>query len=195
MDKNKIRICVAAYWNDPSRINSVYCFLYSILAQTYQNFEIIFHHDGPIENIEILNHIRSISDKITVLDNLERKQTWGHYHRHPTALIDPHADWVVFTNDDNYYVPTFLETMLNTALQNKSEMVYCNTGHNYFNYDILDTYPMSCKIDMGSFMTSMNLVKTTPWESYAADADGQYAELISQKTNAIKAPGVLFIHN
>ena len=192
---NKIRICVASYLNDHTRINSMYCLIYSLLSQSYQNFEIIIHHDGPIHDINLKNSIESLSNKITVLDNLERKGSWGHYHRWPTATINNDADWIVFTNDDNYYVPKFLETMINYALHYNTEFVHCDHLHNELGYSVLVSNPEPGSIDMGAFMSSMNLVKTNSWDTYIDIADGLYAKKLASKTTPIKVPGVLFIHN
>ncbi len=191
----KVRFVVASYLNDPKKVPGIFCLLYSILAQTYQNFEVIIHHDGPLDDPTLKEQIEKLSSKIKLLDNLERKQAWGHYHRHPTALIEPHADWVVFTNDDNYYVPVFLERALNTARISQSGMVYFDTVHSHYNYDTLNVTPAISRIDIGSFIVRMDLVKDTPWTSYEGIADGIYAEKLAKSTNAIKTPGVLFVHN
>lgn len=192
---NKVRFVVASYLNDSKKIPGMFCLLHSILAQTYQNFEIIIHHDGPLDDSTLKERIEGLSSKIKVLDKLERRQAWGHYHRHPTALIEPHADWVVFTNDDNYYVPIFLERVLNVAHTTNSGMVYFDTVHSHFNYDVLNVVPVVCNIDIGSFIVRMDLVRDTPWTNYEGIADGIYAEKLAKSTNAVKAPGVLFIHN
>jgi glycosyltransferase involved in cell wall biosynthesis len=193
--EDKVRFVVASYLNDPKKIPGMFCLLYSLLAQTYQNFEVIIHHDGPLDDPTLKQQIEKLSSKIKVLDNLERKQAWGHYHRYPTALIEPHADWVVFTNDDNYYIPLFLEKVLNKAYSEQSGMVIFDTVHSHFAYNVLNVHPDRCSIDIGSFITRMDLVRDTPWTDYIGEADGIYAAKIASKTNPVKAPGILFVHN
>lgn len=191
----KVRVCVASYLNDQSRIPKMFCLVYSLLSQTHQNIEIIIHHDGPIDDNTLKTKIESISKNIKVLDNLDRKGAWGHYHRWPTATYDDNADWVIFTNDDNYYAPTFIEVLLNHAIANNSEFVYCDHLHNGLGYYALNAYPTPGLIDMGAFIASMNLVKETSWDDYIDIADGIYAKKLADKTNPVKAPGILFIHN
>jgi hypothetical protein len=194
---DKVRICISAYLNDDERrVTSLYVCVYSLLAQTHQNLEIFIHHDGPLNDPEIANKFRSLSDKITFIDNLPHLKHWGFYHRHPTAMIEPHADWILYTNDDNYYVPKFLEIMLATAKTHDAGVVICDTLHDGLHYNVLNVYPASGLIDMGSFMTRMDVIKKNPWNVLDRyDSDGLYAQQVSQTTKCVKAPGVLFVHN
>ena len=122
MSENKVRICISAYLNDSDKkIMSAFSCVYSILSQTYENYEIYIHHDGPLKDITLANKFRSLSNKIVFIDNLEHKGNWGFYHRHKVSMIEPHSDWVLYTNEDNYYVPIFLERMINTAKSSNSK--------------------------------------------------------------------------
>lgn len=193
---DKVRICISAYLNDSEqKVRAMYACVHSLLCQTYDDFEIYIHHDGPLDNPKIAEDFRNLSHKIVFIDNLERKGQWGFFHRHNTAMIEPHADWVLFTNEDNYYTPIFLERMISTANSYNSKMVHCNTVHSHFNYDVLNTSVIRGGIDMGSFISHMDLVKITPWTDYHDQADGVYAEKIGSQTNPVKARGVLFVHN
>jgi glycosyltransferase involved in cell wall biosynthesis len=193
---DKIRICIASYLNDSEkRVNAAFACVHSILSQTYDNYEIYIHHDGPVNDKSLIDKFKNLSNKITFIDDLERKGHWGYYHRHNVSMIEPHADWVLYTNDDNYYVPIFLERMMQTANSSNSKMVYCDSSHSHFNYNILNTWVKEGHIDMGSFISHMDLVKTTPWTDYGPGADGIYAEKIGSQTNPVKASGVLFVHN
>lgn len=194
----KIRICISAYFNGSDaeyRVNACYAIVYCFLAQTYNNFEIYIHHDGPLDDTTIADKFRAISDKITFIDNLEHKGNWGFYHRYSVSLMEPKPDWVLYTNEDNYYVPTFLETMINTALSHNSKMVYCNMVHSHHGYQVLNTYPAVCNIDMGAFITHIDLIECTLFNNYSQTADGWYAEQLASKTNPIKVDGILFTHN
>lgn len=196
MKNNKVRICISAYLNDSEqKVKSMYACVHSFLCQTYNNYEIYIHHDGPLNNPKIADDFRNLSDKIVFIDNLEHRGYWGFFHRHNVAMIEPHADWVLFTNEDNYYVPVFLERMINTANNSNSKMVYCDTLHSHYDYGVLDTYVKVNGIDMGSFISHMDLVKITPWTDYHSGADGVYAEKIGSQTIPVKAKGILFVHN
>lgn len=197
---DKIRFVVCSYLNDdPDRVKKLYGCVYSLVVQTHKNIEIYIHHDGPLNDTSIPDKIRAIDDRVVFLDNLERVYRWGFPHRRPTALIEPHADWIVFTNDDNYYLPKFCEIMLNTAFENNAGMVYCDMLHTDCNTPItthMSTYPSPGWIDMGSFMTRTDIIEKTEWDNMDEPiADGIYAQKISQTTNSVKAPGILYIHN
>jgi len=196
MSNDKIRICISAYLNDSEKkINSAFSCVYSLLSQTYDNYEIYIHHDGPVNDKTLPDKFRKLSDKIVFIDNLEHKGNWGFYHRHNVSMMEPHADWIVYTNEDNYYVPIFLQRMVETAKLFNTQMVYCDTLHSHYNYNILNTSIRIGGIDMGSFMTHMDLIKKTPWTDFVSFADGIYAEKIGIQTNPIKVSGILFVHN
>ena len=60
MSTDKVRICISAYLNkSQKRIDALYCCVYSILSQTYDNFEIYIHHDGPLDD-------KSLADKFQI---------------------------------------------------------------------------------------------------------------------------------
>jgi len=196
MSNNKIRICISAYLNgSDKKIEAAFTCVHSFLCQTYDNYEIYIHHDGPLNDVGLADKFRSLSDKITFIDNLEHKGHWGFYHRHNVSMMEPHADWVLFTNEDNYYVPVFLERMIMTAKNHNTKMVYCDSVHSHFGYSVLNSSVKIDFIDMGSFISHMDLIKTTQWTDFTANSDGIYAEKIGGKTNPIKVEGVLFVHN
>jgi hypothetical protein len=196
MSNDKVRICISAYLNDSEKkINAAFSCVYSLLAQTYENYEIFIHHDGPVNDKTLPDKFRNLSDKIVFIDNLEHRGSWGFYHRHKVSMIEPHADWVLYTNEDNYYVPVFLERMMESARLTGSKMIHCDTLHSHFNYTVLHTTVVENRIDMGSFISHMDLVKITPWTDFHASADGVYAAKIGSQTNPIKANGILFVHN
>ena len=193
---NNVRFVICAYLNeDSNRLNQLYCCVYSLLSQTYKDIEIYIHHDGPINDTNIPNKFETIDSRIKFIVLPEQKKTWGFYDRRNIALIEPTAKWIVFTNDDNYYMTVFTEYMLKALEYHNSEMAICNLVHDHFNYTVLDSYPQVCKIDMGNFMSSSRLVKDTEWNSFVPEADGIYAVEISKKTNPVKIDHILFVHN
>lgn len=197
-DKNKkIRILVSSYLNFPfeNRIMTLHCLLYSLLSQTYQNFEIIVHHDGPLENKSLKENIELLDDRISFIETEERKNKWGFHERHALAVKDDNADYILFTNDDNYYVPVFLESFINILIAKNRELVYCNLIHSERSYGVIDAFPEIGYVDLGCFITSLRLIKETPWNSFTKEADGIYFKELASKTNAIKINNILFVHN
>jgi hypothetical protein len=192
----KVRIVVSAHINDdPRRQQATYCCLHSLLCQTYQNFDIIIAHDGPLNDETVISKINSLSDKITLLNNLPKVGNAGFQHRHPAAMMHPVCDWVLFTNEDNYYTPDFLKIMLHHGTTKNSGLVLCNMVHSYFDWGLLKTAPAVNQIDMGAFISRMDLVASTPWTDFGGPADGIYCEAIAAKTTPVKVDGILFVHN
>jgi hypothetical protein len=85
--------------------------------------------------------------------------------------------------------------MIHYATTYNSEFVYCDHLHDGLGYAVLNAIPEPNYIDMGAFLTSMNLVKTNSWDTYIDIADGIYAKKLALNTTPVKVPGVLFVHN
>ena len=175
MDK-KIRILVSSYLNSPyeNRINTLYCLIYSLLAQTYNNFEIIIHHDGPLENESLKDKFETLDPRIKFICSESRKNNWGFHERYNLAIEDHDSDYILFTNDDNYYVPIFLEAMTKTMARDNYDLCYCNLVHNERNYAVIDTIPEISFIDLGCFISSIDLIRKVPWKHMHKEADGVY---------------------
>lgn len=194
--KPKVRIVISACINDnPQRTEATFCCIHSFLAQTYQNFDIVIAHDGRLKDNHLVNRIINLSDKITFLNDLPKVGIAGFQHRYPAAIRAPLCDWVLWTNEDNYYCPEFLKIMLHEATTNNADFVYCNMVHSYLRWNILDTQPVQNLIDMGAFMTRMDLVQQTPWEYFGDAADGVYVNKLMEKAKPHKVHSLLFTHN
>lgn len=193
----KIRILVSSYLNSPfeNRIMTLHCLLYSLLSQTYQNFEIIVHHDGPLEDKSLKKKIELIDERICFIETEERKNKWGFHERHALATKDDNADYILFTNDDNYYVPIFLQYYVYILKSQNTELVYCNIIHNENAYRVINTFPEIGYIDLGCYITSLRLIKNTAWTSLDRVADGIYFKELALKTNPVKVDSILFVHN
>jgi hypothetical protein len=198
---NKVRFCIASYLNaNPQRLFALKACIYSILYQDYENIEIFIHHDGPVNDKNIPEDIMSIDNRIKFISSEKRGDYWGFPERRPTSIIEPLPDWVIYTNDDNYYVPTFVTTMLNTALLHDAGMVYCDFLHKGPwpgpDYQVLPSRVQKCWIDMGAFMTRIDVIQKCEWDVLDdAGADGIYAEKIGRNTKCVKAGGILYVHN
>lgn len=192
----KIRICISAYLNANKKIiNAAFSCVHSFLAQTYDNFELFIHHDGPVNDSSIANQFRSLSDKIVFFDDLPHRGNWGFYHRYNIANIEPMPEWIMWTNEDNWYAPNFLNSMLNKAIDENAGLVYTNMIHSHYNWATFNTNTRVGQIDMGAFIVKSDLVKETSWDDLVFHADGIYCEKIAQKTKCVKLENYQFIHN
>jgi glycosyltransferase involved in cell wall biosynthesis len=106
------------------------------------------------------------------------------------------GEYLCFPSDDGYYVPRFLESMLNAG---PADLIYCDCiydGHNV-HYATMDAAPIAGRIDKGGF-----LVKRAKFTGFAGPAGlGRAADawlieaLIMTGVTHTKAPGYLWIHN
>ena len=90
----------------------------SVIAQTYQNWELLIVDDGSADNTA------------AIAKEYEEKDDRIHYHKNPQNLRLPRTlnrgfsltkgDYLTWTSDDNYYYPTALETMV-TALEREGK--------------------------------------------------------------------------
>jgi hypothetical protein len=158
-------------------------------------------HDGPAsKDIEavlgLYNDPRILYQETPTVNGF-----WGHINRRLglSQLVLNHRDYVLMTNDDNYYVPIFVEKMLKKS-QGTAGMVYCDTVHSYYGYNILKTQVKENQIDMGSFIVRVDVAKKARFTDTHLSADGTYAERCAAYARGRRFPVVyvplpLFVHN
>ena len=59
--------------------------------------------------------------------------TFGDFGHSPREFGLGHStgDWIILTNDDNYYVPTFIEEFTKVAESSEDAgLIYCDMSHN-----------------------------------------------------------------
>ena len=194
----KVKILISSYLNKPyeNRVNTLKCLIYSLLSQTHTNFKILVHHDGPLENKNIKLEIENIDSRISFIETPERKNQWGFDVRYKLAIEEDDCKYILFTNDDNYYMPVFLEVFVAALENTDTELCYCNLIHNERNYTILDASPEIGNVDLGCFIASKSLIKKIPWQYSIKEADGIYfKKLYKNSKNPAKVTNVLFVHN
>jgi hypothetical protein len=127
---------------------------------------------------------------------------WGHPNRQMglKQLALNHHDYVLITNDDNIYVPVFVEYFLKECKRGDVGFVYCDTIHSYMKYEILKTELRENYIDMGSFIVKVDVAKRVGFNYIHLSADGLYAEQCAnycrlRRLAIIHIQKPLFIHN
>jgi hypothetical protein len=174
------------------------------MNQTDARWTLQVTHDGPApkEVLAILNDPFYIKNKrFRWQETPKLMGEFGHPNRKMMLerLAGACDDYVLITNDDNYYVPTFVEFFLDACKKNVG-LVYCNTVHNYIKYDVMYTRVKECFIDMGCFIVRSDVAKAVGFTQTHHSADGKYAEECAEycmkhnlKVMYIDKP--LFIHN
>jgi hypothetical protein len=189
---------IATAFNRPLDLKRL---VYDFLLQTNESWTLKIIHDGkPPAGMK--KFIDSLHDPRIEFDYTRKiNGYWGHPNRAMMleALEGDPDDYVLITNDDNQYVKSFIEIFLRRC-HKQVGFVYCNTIHNYFDYDILPTRVKVGKIDMGSFIVKLDIAQKVGFNHTVEVADGIYAEECASeclRQHLIIAPinKALFIHN
>lgn len=177
-------------------------------VQTDPRWELHVIHDGPYpdEDLKIIADDSippPVSDdkRIKFYSSVKRNQLYGHPNRkymleHIEALND---DFILMTNDDNYYTPNLVSSVINNATKTVG-MIYWNMIHNYYAYEVLDTKVAVNNIDMGAFAVRADVAKAVGFNSTKFEADGIYCVECNRYCEnkglrVLKVKGVLFVHN
>lgn len=194
----------------------------SFYTQTSQDWQMYIVHDGPASKaIWDMLKLYGITKKRTYSNDgkiefcwsciryhTKEKPTYGHPNRRYMLqhIKTPPKDFVLITNDDNYYVPKFIEYFMEMAKPNIG-FIYCDTVTRVayedqitLDYKMLFTQIKRSRIDMGSFIVRMDVARETGFNSDAFDADGIYAEechdaCTKKGLMSVYIAKPLFVHN
>lgn len=171
------------------------------LVQTNPNWELHIIHDG-LASAEVRQSMREgLDERITFSESKTKYGNYGHPNRKAMlqSVKAEEGDFILITNDDNYYVPKFVEYMLGACVANVG-MVYCDTLHSYLHYGVHHSELKEEGIDMGAFIVRADVAKEVGFNHYHFSADGAYAEECLAKCRE-KNMGIayiakpLFVHN
>lgn len=197
-----IQVIAVAY----DRVEPLEILIRCFLIQTNPDWVLHIIYDGPapekiLDIIEPFTHGHRKDNRIHFYQSEERYQAYGHPNRRSmlqSVQCDPH-DFILLSNDDNYYVPVFIEKMIE-AIKSNTGIVYCNTVHSHMQYDINVSELKENFIDIGAFIVRADVAKHTGFNHDHFSADGRYAEecygtCVSKGLKAIKIHKPYFIHN
>lgn len=173
----------------------------SFMVQTSDKWELHIIHDGtsPKNVKEVLG---LYSDKrINFYESKTRNQNYGHPNRKMMLekIEVEKDDFILLTNDDNYYTRNFVSTVMSNATKIVG-MVHFDMLHNYFQYDVLRTIPKINNIDMGAFIVRGTIAQQVGFKSNKFEADGIYCEACvkacqENKLRIVHLDKIMFIHN
>ena len=205
VDSNKkIKIVAASYLNDDEKnIYKTKYFINSLLSQTFDNFELIIVHDGKVFNRSILDKIKcELSDsRITFVETEERLGKYGYPHRKKYAFLDENFDYLIYTNDDNFYTPHTLEFLMHVFYKTSCMIAYMNMLSHHTRYTKISGINfIREQIDLGAFAMKKNIAKAIDFKLYddCHLADARFIEDICKvvdKSNIYGIEHILYIHN
>ena len=171
------------------------------ILQTDPRWKLYIMYDGPAPK-DICEIMGLYDDeRIQFYASAKREGSYGHPNRKKMldALQGDDMDYVLLSNDDNYYVPRFVEMMLAKCSRTVG-IVSCNTIHSHFEYKTHESQLKRGWIDMGAFLVKLPVAKAVGFTHRDFDADGMYAEecktlSMANKYECIHIPKSLFVHN
>lgn len=191
----KIEFIIPTY-NRPDKLMII---LLSLKAQTIDAWKVHVVADALYEGYEQVKEYFKNDDRFKFSELNGPHKDWGHTPRN-YGLENAQEDWVVMSGDDNYYVPVFVETFLESVkFRNDVNFVHCNLVHNWVNnnYIPLVSIPKVNRIDIGNFMTRTKLAKQLKLDVTKGNADGLFVEeyINKFKGNIIHIEKFLYVHN
>ena len=192
----KLHVICVAY----KRIIPLRVLVDSFLLQTNPNWILYVVHDGKMPNgVKDVSKLYT-DDRISFIETDKRKGFYGHINRRMMLDTLPSCDdYVLMTNDDNYYTPMFVEFILEAGGEDVG-VIYCDTIHSHFQYDYHKSSLRQNGIDMGAFIVKLDVAKCTGFNNLDYSADGIFAGdcLETCNENGLKTTHIkkgLFIHN
>lgn len=199
-----VGVAVAAYLPDAGcrQAAALACLVAAFQAQTYPHWRLDVVHDGPYahDHATIKFFDRWDGDpRVRVVETPERKQQFGHPHRQASAerLLGGGCEWVLHTNQDNYYAPVFLEWLLADAQKAKAPFVYCDFVRSHTRWRVHGSRPKAGQLDLGGFLAHKAIVSKIKFDKFTFGGDGDYIDRLVQaaKGKTAKVAAALFTHN
>ncbi|MBP6674977.1 MAG: glycosyltransferase family 2 protein [Vitreoscilla sp.] len=189
------------------RYENIPILIHSFLAQTLQSYKLLIIHDGYDAKMDgILSRYKAeYPSKVDYLFTEQRYNDWGHSLR-DMGIGLAETEYILITNDDNYYAPKFLELMLPDMKAKQADIAMCNMVHSHHNpglrpqpsYMPFETRPERGSLDMGCFIARTALAQQVGFRDKGHDGDATYFEdLVKAAGNArlLKVERTLFVHN
>jgi glycosyltransferase involved in cell wall biosynthesis len=191
----KIEFIIPTY-NRPDKLMVI---LMSLKVQTVNQWRVHVVADAIYDGYQEVKDYFKNDDRFKFSELNGPHKDWGHTARN-YGLEHLEEEWVVMSGDDNYYVPVFVETFLESIKFRKDvNFVHCNLVHNWVNNDYIPlvSAPRVNRIDIGNFMSKSEFSKQLRLDVTKANADGLFVEeyLEKFKGNIIHIEKFLYVHN
>ncbi len=163
-------------------------FALSMRRQRYENWEVVAVTDGP--NPAAARLVAEMQEpRVRLIETEKPLGCWGHPYRQ-LGLDACRGEFIGMSNDDNYYVPGYLEQMI-FALED-ADLALCPMLHNYHAWT-----RAAAGGDLGCWLARATLVRQVPWPGSHFSADEEYFKALSSlaRDRVTVLDRVLFVHN
>jgi len=141
-------------------------FILSMQRQRYKNWEMVAVTDGP--NDAAARLIAEFDDpRIRLIETEKRLGRWGYPYRQ-VGLNECRGDYIGMSNDDNCYVPSYIEQMLH-AMGSTVDLVLCQLLHSHAGWQV--NPPGN---DLGAWIARASLIRKVPWQGAGFFSDRDY---------------------
>ncbi len=170
--------------------------------QTDQNWRLVLIHDGPCPDALRTSIVRRRDERVIIRETERRFNDWGHTLRQMglnmimKGLVP--AEWIVITNGDNYYAPSFVDIMRRAVSDRPALAAYCDAVHNYWHHRTLRTCLHHGEIDCGCLMVRADVAVDVGWRGREVAADWTYCADILERIGDggfLKVDTAGFVHN
>jgi len=196
-------ICVAYRRYGPLKV-----LVQSWINQTAPNWRLSVLHDGPDPIFAALmeDFVRAEPERISYTQTTERHNDYGHTLR-DLGLQSAQGDYVLLTNDDNYYVPRCVEYLNEALMATGADVGLFDMIHSHDRpggrpqpaYCLFETQYSRLNIDIGAAVIKSGLARAAGFRDRSHDGDASYFEDVARAKGAplsiCKIPRVLFVHN
>jgi len=179
-----VSMCIRLKY-DPERLQ---LFLLSMRRQRYENWELVAVTDVP--NPPAAELVKSMADpRVTLIQTDKSLGRWGHPHRQ-VGIDACRGEFIGLSNDDNYYVPGYLEQMVMAS--DAADLILCYCLHSYGGWGVFAE-----GLDLGFWLARASLIRRLPWTGLEFTSDREYLlkvkALAAGRIAVVKRP--LLIHN
>lgn len=165
---------------------------WSLVAQTLPAWELVVLDQRPIPTPA--SEGMPDDDRI-VYFNVPRRGDWGQTEKYAAACA-AEAPYVMFPNDDAYYVPTALELMVGPLeVAPGSGLVLCGWLFNEHGYAPMPPAASRCNVDVGGFLARRAWVVEDGWVDRGQTGDGALVERLHARGGAVACHGILYVKN
>jgi hypothetical protein len=198
----KVGIGVACFLPDAScrEARALECLVASVRTQTWQNWFLDIVHDGPLAagTGDFFGQWQA-DTRVRVVSTEKQLGKFGHPHRQGTTkrLVAEGAEWILHTNQDNYYAPVFLEWLLSQAQVDKTSFAYCDFVRSHKQWVAHKSRPRAGQLDLGAFIVTSQAACAVNFDKHTFNGDGDYINrLVAHCRNKVTyVPAVLMTHN
>ncbi len=156
--------------------------------QRHTNWEVVAVTDGP--NADARRLVDSFGDpRVRLIETETPRGLWGHPYRQ-LGLDACRGEFIGMSNDDNYYVPGYLEQMLFAMETANADLAICAMLHSYA------AWAVTSGEDLGCWIAERALVRKHRWPGNGVTSDEEYVRALKASARRyVEIQRPLFVKN